>query len=179
LFFIFIFIAHSVTGYQKTFLTFSNFYKCSMKVIIAQLCRQPPLHPIWQLIRGCQTCSPESDRTATPDAFGFFLPNLDNGNNNDSGDYGYERRGKDKRARAYVCHYNDDGAMEEPRRRASAVDDPRRRRRRLRVRTRWKNKRARTRTTTTTTAPRGDTSPMRRSIERVMGGGGSGSGLPQ
>lgn len=57
---------------SETVLTFSNFYKCSMKVIIAQLCRQPPLHPIWQLIRGCQSCSPESDWTATPDLFCFL-----------------------------------------------------------------------------------------------------------
>jgi len=47
----FIFIAYSVSGYHKTFLTFSNIYKCSMKVIIVQLCGQPPLRPIWQLIR--------------------------------------------------------------------------------------------------------------------------------
>ena len=45
-------------------------------MIIAQLCRQPPLHPIWQLIRGCQSCSPESDQTATPDLFCFLLPTL-------------------------------------------------------------------------------------------------------
>ena len=45
----FIFIAYSVSGYHKTFLTFSNIYKCSMKIV--QLCGQPPLCPIWQLIR--------------------------------------------------------------------------------------------------------------------------------
>jgi hypothetical protein len=70
----FIFIVHSVSGYQKTFLIFSNFYKCSMMVITAQLCGQPPLHPIWQLIRGYQSRSPYSDRTATPDPFCHFLP---------------------------------------------------------------------------------------------------------
>ena len=47
----FIFIAYSVSGYHKTFLTCSNIYKCSMKVIIVQWCGQPPLCPIWQLIR--------------------------------------------------------------------------------------------------------------------------------
>ena len=47
------------------------------------LWEQPPLHPFWQLIGGCQNCSPESGRTATPDLFGVFLPNhINNSNNN-------------------------------------------------------------------------------------------------
>jgi hypothetical protein len=44
-----------------------------------------PLHPIWQLIRGCQSRSSESDRTATPDPFRVLLPyHLDNGNSNNN-----------------------------------------------------------------------------------------------
>ena len=38
------------------------------------VCGQPPLHPIWQLIRGCQSRSPLSDRAATLDPFCLFLP---------------------------------------------------------------------------------------------------------
>jgi hypothetical protein len=61
----FIFTAYSVSGYHKTFLTFSNIYKCSMKVITAQLCGQPPPCPI---------CSPESDQTASQTFFVSCFP---------------------------------------------------------------------------------------------------------
>jgi len=101
----FIFVAYSVTGYQKTCLTFSNFCKCSIKVIIAlSVWGQPPLHPIWQLIRGCQSRSPESGRTATPDLFHILLPNhLDNGNNNNNARL---RMAIEERAFTHMHHSN-------------------------------------------------------------------------
>jgi hypothetical protein len=101
----FIFVAYSVTGYHKTCLTFSNFCKCSIKVIIAlSVCGQLPLHPIWQLIRGCQSRSPESGQTATLDLFRILLPNcLNNGNNNNICGYKQQTTNDDKQVRTCIC----------------------------------------------------------------------------
>ena len=69
-----------------------------------QLCRQPP---IWQLIRGCQSRSSESGRTAMPDLFRVLLPyHLDNGNNNNNNVCGYTR----ERAHARTHHNNSTAA---------------------------------------------------------------------
>jgi hypothetical protein len=71
---------------------------------------RPPLYPIWQLIRGCQSRSSESGRTATPDLFRVLLPyHLDNNNNNNVCGYTWERAHARTHART---HHNNSTAAD-------------------------------------------------------------------
>jgi hypothetical protein len=139
----FIFIAYSVTRYQKTFLTFSSFIGVPWRWSLLSCAGSHHFTQFGSWSGAAKVVHLKSGRTATPDLFRLFLPNhLDNGNNDNNDVCRYEQRQNErartctmmmaprnqtattttitttenKRTRTRIhAHHNDNGTTEEPR----------------------------------------------------------------